>query len=65
MPPAEAKRLVLRRVVKGLGSVEAAEFAQVLAAIPFFGGRTPAQLVRAGQLKVLLEHINAMSAAKT
>lgn len=65
MPPAEAKRLVLGRVVKGLGSVEAAEKWYRSQHLSEFGGRTPAQLVRAGQLKMLLEHINAMSAAKT
>ena len=62
MPAAEAKRLVLGRVVRGLGSVEAAEKWYRSHHIAELGGRTPAQLVRAGELKALLAQLNAAKA---
>lgn len=58
MPAAEAKRLVLGRVVRGLGSVEAAEKWYRSHHIAELGGRTPAQLVRAGELKALLAQLD-------
>lgn len=64
MPAAEAKRLVLGRVVRGLGSVEAAEKWYRSHHIAELGGRTPAQLVRAGELKALLAQLSRGSSAK-
>lgn len=59
IPAAEAKRFVLGRVVRGLGSVEAAEKWYRSHHIAELGGRTPAQLVRAGELKALLAQLDA------
>jgi hypothetical protein len=58
IPAAETKRFVLGRVVRGLGSVEAAEKWYRSHHIAELGGRTPAQLVRAGELKALLAQLD-------
>lgn len=62
IPAAEAKRFVLGRVVRGLGSVEAAEKWYRSHHFAELGGRTPAQLVRAGELKALLAQLDAAKA---
>jgi len=46
LPPAEAKRLVLTRIVKTAGSAEGAEKWYRSHHLSELGGRTPAQLVR-------------------
>ena len=62
LPPAEAKRLVLAQIVKSAGSTEAAEKWYRSHHLSELGGRTPAQLVRAGELKTLLGHLDSMKA---
>lgn len=62
LPVAEAKRLVVGRVVKSLGSAQAAEKWYRSHHIAELDGRTPAQLVRAGELKALLAHLDATNA---
>ncbi|MFN7012116.1 MAG: hypothetical protein ACK4PN_19035 [Allorhizobium sp.] len=64
LPATEAKRLVLTQMAKTLGSTEAAEKWYRSHHIAELGGRTPAQLVRAGELKTLLEHLAKEAAAK-
>lgn len=64
LPAAEAKRLVLSRMVRSLGSAEAAEKWYRSHRLSELGGRTPAQMVRAGELKTLLEHLARDSSAK-
>ncbi|MHB0950574.1 MAG: hypothetical protein ACYC10_01460 [Allorhizobium sp.] len=59
LPPAEAKRLVLARIVRSAGSDQAAEKWYRSHHLSELGGRTPAQLVRAGELKALLEHLDS------
>lgn len=58
LPPAEAKRLVLSRIIKSAGSVEAAEKWYRSHHISELDGRTPAQMVRAGEFRALLEHLD-------
>lgn len=64
LPPAEAKRLVLLRIIKSAGSAEAAEKWYRSHHLSELGGRTPAQMVRAGELKTLLEHLAKDAAPK-
>lgn len=64
LPPAEAKRLVLSRIIKSAGSAEAAEKWYRSHHLSELGGRTPAQMVRAGELKTLLEHLAKDAAPK-
>lgn len=64
LPATEAKRLVLTQMAKTLGSTEEAEKWYRSHHIAELGGRTPAQLVRAGELKTLLEHLAKEAAAK-
>lgn len=64
LPATEAKRLVLAQMGKTLGSTEAAEKWYRSHHLAELNGRTPAQLVRAGELKTLLEHLAKEAAAK-
>jgi hypothetical protein len=64
LPAAEAKRLVLSRIVKSLGSTEAAEKWYRSHHLSELGGRTPAQMVRAGELRALLEYFARNTSAK-
>jgi hypothetical protein len=64
LPAAEAKRLVLARIARSVGSAEAAEKWYRSHHLSELGGRTPAQMVRAGELKTLLEHLGKAAAAK-
>ena len=64
LPAAEAKRLLIARTAKSLGSVEAAEKWYRGHHLAELGGRTPAQMVRAGELKALLEHLSKEAADK-
>lgn len=62
---AEAKALVLAHLAKIAGTSTAAEKLYRSQHLEAFGGRTPAQLVRAGELRALLVHLSAaMPAAK-
>lgn len=56
---ADAKALVLAFAVKRLGQKETAEKWYRSQKLDVFGGRTPAQMVRAGELKALLAVIRA------
>jgi len=62
LPLAEAKRLVLARIVKGAGSADAAEKWYRSHHLSELGGRTPAQLVRAGELRTLLGYLDSKKA---
>lgn len=64
LPAAEAKRLVLSRIVRSVGSAEAAEKWYRSHRLSELGGRTPAQMVRAGELKTLIEHLAKNASAK-
>ena len=59
---AEAKALVLALASKRIGSAEGAEKWYRSHHIADFGGRTPAQMVRAGELKTLVAHMRAAEA---
>jgi len=59
---AEAKTLVLALAVKLLGSKENAEKWYRSQHLEAFGGRTPAQMVRAGELKALVALMRAEAA---
>ncbi len=63
LPAAEAKRLLLARIARSAGSTEAAEKWYRSHHLSELGGRTPAQMVRAGELKTLLEHLASQEAA--
>lgn len=52
-----SKQLLVGKMVKKLGSVEAAEAWYRSHHLEELGGRTPAQMVRAGELKALLAHL--------
>ncbi len=56
---AEAKALVLALAVKRLGAKETAEKWYRSQHLEAFGGRTPAQMVRAGELKALVDLMRA------
>lgn len=60
--PADAKALVLALAVKRLGSKETAEKWYRSHKLDAFGGRTPAQMVRAGELKALVALMRAEAA---
>lgn len=60
--PADAKALVLALAVKRLGSKETAEKWYRSQHLEAFGGRTPAQMVRAGELKPLVALMRAEAA---
>ena len=62
--PAEAKALVLALAVKRLGSKETAEKWYRSQHLEAFGGRTPAQMVRGGELKALVALMRAEAAQK-
>lgn len=65
VPAAEAKALVLAHLAKIAGTSAVAEKLYRSQHLEAFGGRTPAQLVRAGELRALLVHLSAaMPAAK-
>jgi hypothetical protein len=65
VPADEAKALVLAHLAKIAGTSTAAEKLYRSQHLEAFGGRTPAQLVRAGELRALLVHLSAaMPAAK-
>lgn len=65
VPAAEGKALVLAHLAKIAGTSTAAEKLYRSQHLEAFGGRTPAQLVRAGELRALLVHLSAaMPAAK-
>jgi hypothetical protein len=65
VPADEAKALVLAHLAKIAGTSTAAEKLYRSQHLDAFGGRTPAQLVRAGELRALLVHLSAaMPAAK-
>ncbi|MDH4440880.1 MAG: hypothetical protein QE284_10900 [Rhizobium sp.] len=57
--PAEAKILVLALAAKSIGPGPLAEKWYRSHHIAEFGGRTPAQLVRAGELQALVSHMRA------
>lgn len=59
---AEAKALVLALAVKRLGAKETAEKWYRSQHLEAFGGRTPAQMVRAGELKALVDLMRAEAA---
>lgn len=59
---AEAKALVLALAMKRLGSKETAEKWYRGQHLEAFGGRTPAQLVRGGELKALVASMRAEAA---
>ncbi|NBB48231.1 hypothetical protein GVN24_08125 [Rhizobium sp. CRIBSB] len=59
---AEAKALVLALAVKRLGAKETAEKWYRSQHLEAFGGRTPAQMVRAGELKALVALMRAEAA---
>lgn len=59
VPAAEAKALVLAHLAKIAGTSAAAEKLYRSQHLEAFGGRTPAQLVRAGELRALLVHLSA------
>lgn len=56
---ADAKALVLSLAVRRVGSKEAAEAWYRGQRVEAFNGRTPAQMVRAGELKTLLDFMKA------
>jgi hypothetical protein len=60
--PADAKALVLALAVKRLGSKETAEKWYRSQKLEAFAGRTPAQMVRAGELKALVALMRAEAA---
>lgn len=60
--PADAKALVLALAVKRLGSKETAEKWYRSQKLEGFAGRTPAQMVRAGELKALVALMRAEAA---
>ncbi|MBX9468567.1 MAG: MbcA/ParS/Xre antitoxin family protein [Rhizobium sp.] len=60
--PADAKTLVLALATKRLGSKETAEKWYRSQHLEAFGGRTPAQMVRAGELKALVALMRAEAA---
>ncbi|GEO86340.1 MULTISPECIES: hypothetical protein [Alphaproteobacteria] len=64
MPAAEAKRLILGRVIRHLGSMDAAEKWYRSQHLAELGDRTPAQMVRAGELKTLLAHLDKETSTK-
>ncbi|MCL6708675.1 hypothetical protein M8R20_16915 [Pseudomonas sp. R2.Fl] len=57
-----AKQLLVGQMAKKLGSVEAAETWYRSHHVEDLGGRTPAQMVRAGELKALLAHLQGRKA---
>jgi hypothetical protein len=57
--PADAKALVLALAMKRLGSKETAEKWYRSQHLEAFGGRTPAQMVRGGELKALVALMRA------
>lgn len=57
--PADAKALVLTLALKRLGSKETAQKWYRSQHLDAFGGRTPAQMVRAGELKALVALMRA------
>jgi len=57
--PADAKTLVLALAMKRLGSKETAEKWYRSQHLEAFGGRTPAQMVRGGELKALVALMRA------
>ncbi|EHS54177.1 hypothetical protein PDO_3708 [Rhizobium sp. PDO1-076] len=59
VPAAEAKALVLAHLAKIAGTSAVAEKLYRSQHLEAFGGRTPAQLVRAGELRALLVHLSA------
>lgn len=59
-----AKQLLVARMTKALGSADAAETWYRSHHLEALGGRTPAQMVRAGEIKALLEHLQASAAGK-
>ncbi|UJW75120.1 hypothetical protein [Rhizobium sp. SL42] len=59
VPAVEAKALVLAHLAKIAGTSAAAEKLYRSQHLEAFGGRTPAQLVRAGELRALLVHLSA------
>lgn len=60
--PVEAKALVLALAMKRLGSKETAEKWYRSQHLEAFGGRTPAQMVRGGELKALVALMRADAA---
>lgn len=60
--PAEAKALVLALAARRLGSKETAEKWYRSQHLEAFGGRTPAQMVRGGELKALVALMRAEAA---
>lgn len=61
---ADAKALVLALALKRLGSKEVAEKWYRSHHLESFGGRTPAQMVRGGELKALIAVMRAEAAQK-
>ncbi|MBO3762370.1 hypothetical protein [Ciceribacter sp. L1K22] len=59
-----AKQLLVARMTKALGSTDAAETWYRSHRLEALGGRTPAQMVRAGEVKALMEHLQASGAQK-
>lgn len=58
VPPADAKKIVLNQFIHRSGNRETAEKWYRSEHIATLGNKTPAQLVRAGELKALLTFIN-------